>query len=253
MKKSIILSIMGGCLLTSANAQVLNEIVVNPNGGDDNCEYIEIRGGAGLALTDHYFVSLEGDATSNEGAADFLVDLTANQLGSNGLLVITATDTTGVCGNRTYGTPSTTLLRDDDLNGGRLENGSNSFLLIHSPTPLVEGTDYDTNDDGILELPVNATIVDAVAWTDGGGGDVFYGSVQLPATVGGTNDMATRFLDDLTPNEATAWYHGDMDGTADSLMYDLTQVSANFPEGGMLSPGTHNLPNDDLIFRNGFE
>ena len=81
---------MGGCLLASANAQVLNEIVVNPNGGDDNCEYIEIRGGAGLALTDHYFVSLEGDATSNEGSADFLVDLTASQLGSNGLLVYTS-------------------------------------------------------------------------------------------------------------------------------------------------------------------
>ncbi|NNE68527.1 MAG: hypothetical protein HKN33_18310 [Pyrinomonadaceae bacterium] len=222
---------------------LLNEIVVNPNGGDDNCEYIELLGFANEPLSSIYFVSLEGDSGSNEGAADFVSNLGALSLGPNGLLVITAMDTTGVCGTRTYNSPPTVLVRDADLDGGRLENGTNSWLLVSSPTTaILEGTDYDTDDNGTLEgLPADAIILDAVGWTDGGGADINYGGVVLPSTAGGTNDMATRFPGDATPNSAAAWYHGDMDGAADSLMYDLTQVSANFPSGGMLTPGLPNV------------
>lgn len=235
-----------------SSAQVINEIVVNPNGGDDNCEYIEIKGSVTTSLIDHYFVSLEGDSTSSLGAADFVYDLSAATMGLNGLLVITADDLTGVCGTRTWGAPDTTVVRDSDLDGGRLENGSNSWLLISSPMPIIEGTDYDGDNDGVLELPAGATIVDGVAWLDGGMGDINYGSVSLPSTAGGTNDMATRFPSNQMANDTIAWYHGDMSGGTESLDYDLMQASGNFPVGGMLTPGEENVP-VDLIFENGFE
>ncbi|TDR23494.1 hypothetical protein [Marinicella litoralis] len=256
MKNVIYLLIIGMNFLSTARANngvlEINEIVANPNGVDENCEYIELTGAAGLALTDHYFVSVEGDSTSNEGTADMVVDLNAQVLGSNGLLVITAEDTQGACGSRTWGVPATTLVRDAAMDGGRLENGSNSFLLIHSPTPMVEATDYDANDDGVLELPANASIVDGLGWSDGGTGDLIYGMVNLALTAGGTPDMATRFPGNTAPNDSAAWYHGDMDGSANSVLYDLTQVSSNFPEGGMLTPGVENMPND-VIFKHGFE
>jgi len=223
---------------------LINEIVVNPNSGDDNCEYIEILGTSNASLNNFYFASVEGDAGSNEGTFDFVSDLTVEAFGSNGLLVITAMDTTGVCGTRTYNSPTATLVRDADLNGGRLENGTNSWLLILSPTtPIVEGTDYDTDDDGSLEaLPADALIFDSLSWSDGGSGDLVYGGAQLPSTAGGTPDAATRFPGDSDSNSAAAWYHGDMDGAANSNIYDLTQVGGNFPVRGTLTPGNTNGP-----------
>ncbi len=204
----------------NAPAQLINEIVVNPNGGDSNCEYAELIGTPSAALTNIYFASIEGDSGSNEGTFDFVSDLSAQTLGSNGLLVITAMDTTGDCGTRTYNSPPTTLVRDMDLDGGRFENGSNSWALIMSPTtPIVEATDYDIDDNGSLEaLPGDAVILDSLGFNDGGVGDILY-APELAATAGGTPDMATRFPGDSTANSASGWYWGDMDGATDSVMY----------------------------------
>lgn len=229
---------------------LINEIVVNPNGSDSNCEYIEFIGQPNGSLAGLYFVSMEGDSGSNEGAADFVADLTAGVLGTNGLLVIAGEDPGGTCDGRDYGAPSGTLVFRTSILGGSggLENGTNSWLLIRSPTTAITpGTDYDTDDNGSLEaLPGDAVIIDSIGWSDGGGADIVYGSVNLPATAGGTPDMATRFPGNTDGNSAAAWYYGDMDGEANSLNYDLTQVSANFPAGGMLTPG---LPNVGMAAR----
>ena len=228
----------------NASAQILNEVVANPVVGDGGCEYVEIRGVPNQALTNVYFAAVEGDINGNTGRFDLVVDLTAARLGSNGLLVIIAETNTGDCITRNWGAPATSLVLSMEFDSGALENGTNSFLLFQSNEPLIENTDYDTNDDGTLEsLPAGTLLIDSVAWADGNAGDINYGDVILPPTDGGTNDMATRFSDNDLPNEQGAWYHGDMDGTtSDSLDYDPSQVSDNFPEGGILTPGRPNAP-----------
>lgn len=248
LKKLSLASVM---LSTILNAQIINEIVVNPNGSESNCEFIEIKGLDNGTLIDFYFASVEGDSTAALGTFDFVYDLSASNLGSNGLLVITADDITGLCGDRTWGAPATTVKRDVDLDNGRMENGSTSFLLIYSPSPIIEGTDYDTDNDGILELPGGAIIADSIGWTDTGASDLVYALVELPSTAGGTNDMATRFGLNQSANTLSAWYHGGMIGDTNSLNYNSSQVSVNFPSYGILTPGEEN-PND-IIFINSFE
>ncbi|WP_395374570.1 hypothetical protein [Marinicella sp. W31] len=251
--KGLALSLLLG-LTTVAPAQLLNEILVNPNGVDANCEYIELRGTAGASLTDIYFVSVEGDNTSNPGVADVVFNLSAFNLGTNGLLVITAADTGLPCGNRFYHAPPTTQFSTSVLDTGALESGANSWLLISSNSSLTQGFDYDSNNDGTLDLlPVSASIVDGIGWQSNGDvNDVVYGSALLPAILGVTPDAAVRFPGNDNANSAVAWYYGDMEGFAESLEFDQTQVSTNFPVDGVLTPGQGNV-DIEVIFNNGFE
>lgn len=186
-------------------------------------------------------VIVDGDG-GGEGVADLAVDLGVAcdgpcALGANGLAIVKAP-----AGGHTP-RPATTVVPSERLEAGAggIENGTLSVLLLTGPTPLVEGTDYDTNDDGVLELPPGTTIVDAVGWTDGDGGDVVYGGVVL-VDGGVPPDAATRFAGDDRPLTADAWYHGDMAGDPDDTRYDLDAVSANFPTGGELTPGAPNQP-----------
>ncbi len=140
----------------------------------------------------------------------------------------------------------TTVLTDPAFNSGSaLENGTNSFLLISSPTAIAQGSDLDSNNDGILELPSGAILVDAIGWTDGGATDIAYGTIlQLPA--GNPTGAATRFLHDNRPNTFDAWYFGDLAGVNSGTTYTTTatSLSANFPVGGAITPGAINVPGD---------
>jgi len=215
-------------------AVVLNEIAVNLPGTDNPFEYIELRGAAGGLLLNVYFVSLEGDG-AGAGLADMVTALGSFALGSNGLLVIKS-PTGG------HAVPAeTTVVTDAQLDtaGGTLENGTNSWALIFSSTAIVEGSDLDTNNDGVLELPAGAVLLDAIGWSDGGA-DLVYGAVLTQSS--GTPDAATRFRHDLTPLSAAAWYNGDLAGTEPtSLSYEPLQASANLPNGAVLTPGAPNF------------
>jgi len=228
--------------LVAAAQVVLNEIEVNPpTGGDDPWEYVELRGPAGASLLGLQLVVVDGDG-GGEGFADLVVDFGSAcdgvcALGTNGLAIVKA-----AAGGHTPAA-ATTVVGDTQLStaAGGIENGSITVVLVAGPTTLAEGTDYDANDDGTLELPAGDAIADAVGWTDGDGGDVVYGGVAL--TGGGTPpDAATRFAGDDTPLAAAAWYHGDLSGNANGMAYDLDGVSANFPIGGRLTPGAANEP-----------
>ena len=224
----------------------LNEIKVNPPTSTDNpYEYIELRGAPEQTLSRLFFVAVEGDSSATSGGigrADMVVNLAGATLGSNGLLVIKSP-------SGGHAVPAETAVITDsqlDTSGGGLENATNSFLLICSLDPVLEGTDYDANNDGELELPTGAFIVDAIGWSDGGAGDVVYGSVALQQADGGVGHAATRFDGDHTPRSAAAWYSSALTGaTADSLAYDPTKASANFPTGGALTPGEANVPPSD--------
>lgn len=235
------------CGAASVSAQaLLNEVSVNPAGTDNPCEYIELKGTANAALTNLYFVSVEGDSGSAAGTADMVVNLTGQTLGGNGLLVIISPTP---CGNRTY-PAQTRQITDTQLDsaGGGLENGTNGFLLIRSATPIVETTDYDADNNGTLELlPADAVIVDGIGWTDGGTGDIVYGTNL--ALTGGTPGAATRFNGNDTANSAAAWYYGVLTGTPDATTYGTT-VSTNFPTGGALTPGAVNIGGSTSTPRN---
>lgn len=214
---------------------LLNELKVNPPGANDAPhEFIEIKGSAGAALTNVYLLGLEGNTSADPGTISYALNLTGKNLGTSGLLVIVAT-------NHSYAIPpGTTVVTDPQLSvpGGALGNDTISFLLVSSATAISKGEDLDNGDNGVLEgLPGSATILDAVGWSDGGNGDIVYGGVGL--TQGsGTPDAATRFPGNNTPNSAAAWFCGDLTGVnSDSLTYDASQVSANFPPATVLTPG----------------
>lgn len=243
----MIRSVFGGaavscllCLLClSASAQLINELDINPGGTDQPCEYVELRGTPGAIIQNVHFVAFEGDAAPS-GTADFVVTFGSPgpAFGSNGLIVVTGTT---ACGARTYPAETTRVQTAllDASNG--LENGTISFLLISSATAITPSTDYDTDNNGTLEgLPAGATILDAVAWSDGDAGDIMYGGVTLSAS-GGTIGAATRFPNNTTANSPSAWYAGALTGTNDATTYSPTVRTSNFPPDGALTPGAPNV------------
>jgi MYXO-CTERM domain-containing protein len=221
---------------------LINELKIDPNGspGDGPQEYVELRGTPGGLLTGFYFVSMEGESGTGAGTADMVVNLSTAcggpcTFGSNGLLVIKA-----AAGGATM-PAETTVVTDTQLDAtaGGLENGSNSWLLVFSPTlPIVEGTDYDTGSG--LALPAGAIIVDAVGMKEATG-DTVYGGVELSP---GSQLMGyTRFPTDDTPLSADAWYAGRLTGTPTDVTYSTvsTEVTSNYPAGAALTPGAPNV------------
>lgn len=223
---------------------LVNEVLADAVGSDAT-EYVELRGvpstpGTVCAIPlNTYFMAVEGDSGSALGTADFVVDAGGLLLGTNGLLFIKGA--TGA-----FPTPAGTVELIDSQLGTAIENGSITFLVVNSPTtPIVEGTDYDANNDGTLEaLPADAVILNSVGYTDGGAGDVVYTPAVLTQSAG-TPDALSRFPNNNTPNSAAAFFNGDLitGGTNMDRRYDPTRASANFPPNGMaaVTPGSPNL------------
>lgn len=218
----------------SESTVLINEVSINPAGTDQPYEYIELTGTASTSLNNLYLVVFEGDSTS-DGISDLALNLSSATMGTNGFLVFTS-----VTGGHSI-PAGTTVLTDTRLNTGGtspLENGTTSIVLISSTTAIAQATDYDTNNDGVLELPSGAVIQDAVGWTDGGASDHAYGGVIL--TGSGTLGAATRFVGNTTPLSSSAWYGGALTGLNSDVTYSTTVTTGNVPLGGVLTPGTTN-------------
>ena len=256
MKKVLFITLFALVFIfNAASAQVsaqvlLNELEINVPGNDDLCEYIEIRGTPGSTLTNLYFVDFDGDGSSG-GSIDFVVDLSGRTIGSNGLLAIVSPTP---CPGRTIPAQTTqvTLARLGSEGGG-IENGASSFLLISSPTPIVDGiSDLDPDSDGSLNLPVGAVLLDSIGWFQNDVGTVY--GATLPFT-GRTPDAATRFPGNNTPNSASAWYYGDLEPSAGniSVIYNPASRSRNFPSDGLLTPGAPNVGTATRVFSQQFD
>ena len=220
------------------DALLLSELKVNPPGTNDApWEFVEIKGPPNALLTNIYFLALEGSSTKNPGTVNLAVNLTSARLGSSGLLVLGAT-------NNPYGVAAgVTLFGDGRFNqpGSTLPNGVQSFLLVSSPQPFVEGVDLDAGDNGLLEgLPEGTTVLDGVGFSDSDPTDVFYSSAVL-ALPSATPDAATRFPGNTNANSEAAWGFGNLAGTSgSSLEYDSASASTNLPPGTLLTPGAAN-------------
>jgi len=219
-------------------AQVLvNEVKVNPPGADEKYEFIEIRSTPNATINNIYVCVFEGDS-SNPGVLDRVFRIMNTTLGNSGLMLFATS-----LGYQNV--PADCIFKDTlafGIAGGIIENGTNTYATFFSPIPFVEGSDYDVNNDGLLELPSGAVMMDAVGWTNGNASSIVYGGAVLTQSVG-TPDAALRFFSDQTPFSAAAWYCGDLLGTASSLDFDSLETSANFPSNGaVLTPGSHNQP-----------
>jgi hypothetical protein len=217
---------------------LLNEVKGNPPGTNDApWEYVELLGPPNALLTNVYFLSIESAGSKNPGKANLVIDLTSVQLGGNGLLIIGATN------NPYQAAGATTLVGDArfDQVGGALGNGSRSFLLVSSPQPIAEGTDLDAGDNGIPEgLPDGTTLLDSVGFSEGGANDVFYSPAVL-ALSNGVPDAAIRFPANTNANSMAAWCYGELAGTTgETLVFESTGLSSNFPPGAVLTPGQAN-------------
>jgi hypothetical protein len=224
--------------LQPLSAQILvNEVYVNPPGTDSPYEFIELKGQPGTVVNNMYAVVFEGDSAS-AGRSDLVIPLHQLSIGSSGIILIATT-----IGYSSV--PVTTSYRDTlifGVPGGILENGNTTFAVIFSPTPIFSDVDYDSNNDGVLDLPTGAVLQDAVGWTNGDESAIIYGGVILTQSAG-TPDAAVRFYGNTTAFSLAAWYNGDIseDGTFDPL-----EVSGNFPAEASLTPGGHNAPNGGL-------
>ncbi|NNE67846.1 MAG: carboxypeptidase regulatory-like domain-containing protein [Pyrinomonadaceae bacterium] len=226
---------------------VLNEIQVNNPGADlPHCEHIEIRGDANSQIpANTYVLEIEGDG-SGAGIVDFSINLGFFPFGSNGIRVVTGPGgaptfkenigVLGPCGSRNYSGTGAAVTEAGSLT---LENGTISFLLVNSASVISAGLDIDLNNDGVIDnLPIGATIIDAVGWTDGSIGDHVYGGVNItPGT--GTPDAASRNFANITPLDPTAWFADDIVGTTESVLYDQTNFGGFMID--FLTPGAQNL------------
>lgn len=228
----------------TAGTVLLNEIAINPGSTDNPYEYAEIIGTASSTLVDVYLVGFEGDTgtSGQSGQINYLKPLNGFALGSNGLLVVKSA--TGG-----FSIPSgTTVVTDAGLSDGSadFQNGTNTFSIVYSPTPLTFGFDYDAGGTGSLSLPAGASIVDTIGRNDGDAGDFVYGGVTLTNTPTLSVEAATRLRGDTTPNTAASWWFGTMTNTTGATSYSA--VSTNAPTTTpattrIITPGVLNYPN----------
>ena len=184
-KTTLLIAILAG-LGTVANAEVyINEVLPNAPGGDTGNEHFELRGTPNLSLAGYFLLSLEGEGGAGRGDINQYFDLGAFSLGANGYLLArqagsqyVATDPGAAViensiatgwGRANEGGVGSSVGHFSDGTQVDLENGATTIMLVTigdgiAPTNTL---DLDTNDDGLLDLPVGWTVVDSVGIMDG--------------------------------------------------------------------------------------
>ncbi len=187
-------AIVAVCFGTSQAAMLLNEIFVNPSGGDNGFEFIELKsstGGvetmAGLTL-----LVIEGEGTG-AGTVDQALNLNSFSTGTNGLFLWR--DAAAVLSPPPA---AATTINVADF-ASDLENGGQSYLIVSGFSGVL-GTDYDAANDGVFDSMPWTSVVDAVGYRDNGGGDVGYaaglGFVDFPdAPAGFDTESVLRLRD----------------------------------------------------------
>ena len=120
----------------------INELDVNPPGTDNPYEYVEIDGPAGMSLNNFYFASVEGDdvnPATRSRQPKHRPDWPRDVCGESCRAIRSGRTECLIIKSPTGGfTPAagTTVVPDSafDNAGGILQNGTNSFFLLYSPT-----------------------------------------------------------------------------------------------------------------------
>ncbi len=199
------------CGVTVSDPKI-NEFVANHTGTDTN-EYIEVYGDPSTDYSAYTLLHFEGD--TSKGTID-------------SVLPVGTTDASG-------------FWWTDYLNN-EIENGTITLLLVKDFTGA-DGDDLDTNDDGYFDSTPWSMIVDSVAVSDGGSGDLVYGLPVLGPGFDGvsfTPGGASRIPDGYDTESVSDWMRNDYDG--DGLPLDPLPGPADAGEA-INTPGVGNDAN----------
>lgn len=231
--------------VSSVHGQLLiNEVEADPgNQQNDSCQYVELRGQPGATVAANtWFVAIDSDSAF-PGALNVAVNIGGRVVGTNGTISIVNTFGS-TCPNRDFGS-STTLVTYSSpirIGGGNILVGSENFVILNTTATLSAGQDADTDDDGVLNF--SATFVDAVSIIINPDEQYVYPAnspiVNTPFT--DVPDAIIRFNGNNSPFSADAYYWAEVAETPDEAVQLLAPFSPNFPQGGLLTPGSNNLP-----------
>jgi hypothetical protein len=236
------LTIRDNDFVPSSGNLILNEIWINSPGNDPPHEFVELSGLANMGMGSLYYVAIEGLIGPNVGAFEKVVDLGAYSNGSNGLSLLTPQEP-GFAFNVN---PDTTHIQDLGTiaqENVSTNNDSTTYLLLYSPSRELTdfAFDFDWDNDGFLELPVGATIVDAVGVRTLGQADQVYGlTSSILSFTFAEVDAISRKRNDLDRNDGSAWFGGNLTSAGDDyLLYEGTSVALPVT-GAAMTPGDVN-------------
>ena len=193
MKMFVTVSTLSLCAgLACAQTVRFNEVMINPPGGDNGNEFIELRSDVpGYSLNGLTIIVIEGDMPTPAGTVDQVLPLTGLSTGSNGLLLWR--DSVAVL---SPAPAAETAINVADFVPD-LENGANTFMIVEGWTGTL-GMDLDTNNDGVLDATPWTRVVDAFGHREGNQPDVGW---QYASQVGGLDTSDQRgLLDGYTPD-----------------------------------------------------
>ena len=174
-------AVCGGTTITDP---LINEFSIDTDGTD--YEYIEFIGDAGTDYSAYTLLEIEGDSGTSLGVIDVALPLEFTDSNSLGFL---------------------------KLDPNILENGTVSLLLVKGFTGAA-GNDIDTLDAGAIDYAPWEELIDSVAVSDGGSGDLTYGIPVLSANYDGLAPKpggASRIPDGYDTDAASDWVRNDFD------------------------------------------
>ncbi len=238
----------------------INEVSINPNGNDENLEFVELVSVSGeRGSTNGYSLviiandPLEGDVGTIEQAWE----LSGLQTGENGLLLVGDGYAKPFAGQRAH-TPFKNLVEIETEAGDLPSMGRNeiepsngiSVLLVRGFSGAA-GMDLDPDNDGALNASPWEAMTDSVGFdfvnNFTGTRTVSYALGRLEIS-GFYPDNLSRIAGDLSPHNPDAWYGGDYGGDSQaSLGFDEFRF---LPAGVVLekpraTPGQRNLSATD--------
>ena len=169
-----------------AGAQHITEVVFDHEGTDTH-EYVEVHASPGASLAAYTLVELDGDAAGDPGKVlHVFAPTTANDAGFWSTGYMTST----------------------------LERPAFTVLLVSGFTGAV-GTDLDAGNDGVLDATPWTSVLDGVAFSDGGAGARTYAAPVLGPGFDGNAAApggASRFPYWQDTDSVTDWKRNDFDG-----------------------------------------
>ena len=196
----------------ASGVPVVNEFVVNHVGTDTN-EFVEIFGDPDTDYSDFTLIEVEGDSGGTGDIDDVIIPIGTSDGGG---LFFSGFDPGG---------------------GTDFENGTLTLLLVEGFTGAT-GIDIDSDDDGIIDVsPPWTAIADSIAVSDGGAGDLTYGTTLVPNFDGDASPVggASRIPNGLDTDAVADWIRNDMDGAGLPSF-----VGTLGPGEALNTPGTFN-------------
>ena len=187
----------------------------------DNTEFVELFGTPGDSLDGLSLIIVEGDAGANPGIVDFRLDFSADDvIGNNGFFLI---------GNPTGLRENYNVTPDAFIKDNTFENSSLTAALVQTNTLIA-----DVGDGNVVSE--TATIVDAVALTDGGASDTFFYSAPVVGPDGSFFPAGVRRLVDGV----------DTDSATDFAISDFGLGSENTPTPSNTNPQAKRIGSIEL-------